>query len=417
MRDLGVLWDSCQKGTIPKDEWEYQRQLVIGGVTYTDSSIKELSFDRGLIYDYFTLGNCISSKLVATIVPKGEYTIPKNIGVLLYIRIETLNDGATPWVLFGTYYVYDRIVELDKITLECYDAMRYLEVPYLSEEDVSEWPMPCSLAITRITDYLNVFLDVRTSLDSSFLVDKPDGMSMREVLSYIGSMNCGNWCITEEGQLRLVKPSLGQEVQLEVTYSDAKKVTLSEISMFDKVVFKYGQSEDEKYIAGTGDNELIIYNPWSTQEIADYVLGQLSLYVYHTFYLQSADIDPAMELGDLFYVNELPATFWQVAYSKRMYADITIPSKSEAGDFSELGGTPGSSSPTTGGGGATGGTGYKRIKKADMRSDGFILTLVDGTVETYLYTIISGKITKITDEENFETHILWNNDVEVGEGT
>lgn len=336
MRDLGSLWKNCQDGTIPKGEWEYQRYLIVDNIQYFDYDIKDITFDRGLLYSDFGIGNCIASKLDAVIIPKGDFEIIKGSKAELFIRISTVSDGDTDWVPFGTYFVYNPTREADKVKIECYDGIRYLEARYLDGTEQVVWPIPCTQAITKILEYLDVSLDSRTTLNSAFFVDDPGRMSMREVLMYIGSMHGGNWYLTEENKLRLVIPSNSEPLGT-IDKSKTKRIISSKSLQFDKVIAKYGKENEDILTSGEGYNDFTFYNPWATQDIADNVLSILLTYKYNTFELQSAEIDLALELGDSIIINGVSANLWQVTYGLRLYASITIPSDIESTDTPDVG--------------------------------------------------------------------------------
>ena len=335
MRDLGVLWQRCQSGQIT--EWEYQRYLLIDSVQYFDNEIIDLSWDRGLTYDNFSVGNAISAKLTCIFIPKPMHIISDNAPVKLFLRIATADDGMTDWHEFGTFYVHLRTQEFDKLKLDCYDAIRYLETPYLDGTETVNWPIPCTEAMVPILRHLGMELDPRTQLNPAFFAEEPEGMSMREALRHIGSMHAGNWHITEENRLRLVQPVNAPPVY-GITRGSLKRITSSNPERVGKVIIERRHDDEGTFEAGDGDDAMRLWNPWGTQPISDYVYSVLSVYRYNTFDLQSVEIDPAVELGDPIDVEGVDANLWQVAYSLRVYANIIIPPDSEIREVDEFGG-------------------------------------------------------------------------------
>lgn len=337
MRYLGELWNACQTGAVPSGQWEYQRYLLVDNVQYFDSEIKSLTFDRGLVYNSFSLGNCISSKLNATIIPKEGIEAPINAKVILYIRIATVSKGNTAWHPFGTYYVYGRTKEGDRLSLEAYDGMRTLEEQYLDGTEQIVWPLTSIEAIQKILNHLGVELDSRTKLNPSYFVYNPEKMTMRQVLMYIGSMHGGNWYLTEENKLRMVVPEIGT-VRADINESNTKRIVASASVRYDKVKVVFGNEDDDVFYSGKGNNLLSLSNPWATQEITDNIYNIINNHRYHPFEVQSAEMDPAVELGDTIKIDGTEVILWQTTFSTRLYVNISIPPPGEAGVLSEFGG-------------------------------------------------------------------------------
>jgi hypothetical protein len=135
----------------------------------------------------------------------------------------------------------------------------------------------------------------------------------------------------------MVVPSIGTPVAY-INKSNSKRIISGTPVTYDKVKVTYGQNDDDVLFAGTGTTTLSLSNPWATQEIVDGIYEVVSNHTYRPFELTSVDIDPAIELGDTIDVEGELVAFWQVAYTLRMYATISIPSPSEGGISSEFGG-------------------------------------------------------------------------------
>lgn len=326
MRDLGVLWERCNNGEIPIGEWDYERRLTIDGVVYLDDNIMKVTHDKGLIGNSFSVGNCISGTINATVIPHTSHIVRRNSKVLLELRIATLNDGVTNWFEFGHYYIDSAEKEKDKWTINGYDAINKLEVPFTTTE--TNWPKSCMFGLNQILSHLDIQLDPRTVINSSLQMQDPTELTMREVLGYIGGLHGGNWCITETNKLRLVIPSIGTPV-LSISTGNTKKIIENGVMNFDKIVLKYGSSNKDKYFSGTGTNELEVYNPWGTQSTADTIRTQLSNYNYYPGEVKSTELNPAVELGDTIQFDGELVNLWQVNYSTRIYADIYMPDQTD----------------------------------------------------------------------------------------
>lgn len=66
-----------------------------------------------------------------------------------------------------------------------------------------EWPVASSVVVRQISKRMGISVDARTQLSGTVRV--PYGVETgRELLGYIAAANCGNWIVTDAGQLRLV---------------------------------------------------------------------------------------------------------------------------------------------------------------------------------------------------------------------
>lgn len=322
MRDPGQLWNDCHNGKIEEGRWEYQRKLVIGDVEYLDEDLLDVKFERGLMDRTISFGNSISATLKASILPHTRQIVNRNSPVIYYVRVIDLNDNVSPWVKFGEFYIDKAKNEFNRWNIECYDAMYKLEVNFPKGEYSS------SEAVNIIARRMGVQIDSRTNMNVSFTIKNAQEYSMREVLGYIGSMNIGNWHITEEGKLKLTKLSIGKHVQ-SVLSSNSMNITGSDTMKFNKVTVKYSSNVDDKYEAGNGDNEFEIFNPFANQGMADRLLSFFSNYTFFPGIIDSTEVNPAIELGDTIEIENNGVLFdinlINVSFSDRLYADIETP--------------------------------------------------------------------------------------------
>lgn len=104
-----------------------------------------------------------------------------------------------------------------------------------------------------------------------------------------------------------------------------------------KVVLIVGESEDENgtqiiYESGNDTGRTLeITNPWGTQEIADYILAQISGYEYQPFNATGAIVDPAAELGDSVEVNGLTSILasQSITFDSLSLSNISAPNDEE----------------------------------------------------------------------------------------
>lgn len=185
-----------------------EKKLEIAGIEYLQSEIISGRVSGGS-FSKFSIGNCASRQADFEIFPKGN--IPKAAEIKVFLRYK-YGDRASEWVPKGVFFISTR--QKNKITgaysFTAFDAMLKAEDTWLdaSHAPVS-WPMPQEDAVADIASKMGVEVDPRTVLTSAFPVEFPVGeegeYSMREVLSYIAVSNVGNWVITDEGKLRLLR--------------------------------------------------------------------------------------------------------------------------------------------------------------------------------------------------------------------
>lgn len=185
-----------------------EKKLEIAGVEYSQSEIISGRVSGGS-FSKFSIGNCASRQADFEIFPKGN--IPKAAEIKVLLRYK-YGDRVSEWVPKGVFFISTR--QKNKITgaysFTAFDAMLKAEDTWLDASHAPvNWPMPASDAVADIAKKMGVEVDPRTSLTTSFPVEFPVGeegdYSMREVLSYIAVSNAGNWVITDEGKLRLLR--------------------------------------------------------------------------------------------------------------------------------------------------------------------------------------------------------------------
>lgn len=323
MRDLGQLWESCHNGDIPRGEWEYQYKLIISGVPYYDENILSVTHDKGLMGNNISIGEVISGKLNATVLPNTNHEVSKGDEVRLQLRVDTLNNGQSEWFNFGVYYLHSAERENERWRIEAYDKLLETD-EQIYGEGVSAYATASGL-LGIIIDKIGAQLDLRNEY---ILMDTPfrdyNEYTMRELLGFIASLNLSNWCITEEGKLRLVKPVLRTPVQASNS-SNSKRLIDKTPLKFDKVLVKYGNSVDEVQMAGTGENKLELFNPFADNNMAHRVYSLFTNYTFMPGDITSTEINPAVELGDTIEINGNLVNLVNMSYSSRMYADIQIP--------------------------------------------------------------------------------------------
>ena len=183
-------------------------KLNIAGQEYTQSNIISVSISGGL-FDSPGIGNVNARQIDMEIIPIG--TIPRQAQIQVFARV-CVNNLQSEWIPKGVFFFSTR--ELDKVsgilTVTGYDAMLKAENVWLNEDYVYDnWPMPQETAVADIAQRMGIEVDSRTVLSDDFPVEYPvdeDGdLTMREALSFIAVSDAGNWIITDEGKLRLIR--------------------------------------------------------------------------------------------------------------------------------------------------------------------------------------------------------------------
>lgn len=183
-------------------------KLNIAGQEYTQSNIISVSISGGL-FDSPGIGNVNARQIDMEIIPIG--TIPRQAQIQVFARV-CVDNLQSEWIPKGVFFFSARA--LDKVsgilTVTGYDAMLKAENVWLNEDYVYDnWPMPQETAVADIAQRMGIEVDSRTILSDDFPVEYPvdeDGdLTMREALSFIAVSDAGNWIITDEGKLRLIR--------------------------------------------------------------------------------------------------------------------------------------------------------------------------------------------------------------------
>ena len=325
MRNLGTVWQAYQDDRAGRGiRWIYERRVIINNSDYYyENEIFDIKKQTSLIDSDFSIGECHSARLDVTIIPHSGIVIPRNAKVQFELRITNIPPGTTTdWVPFGTYYIDYREEEGGRLKLECYDGMMFTDEEFLSVRAIlDDYPMPAPTILQHISNIIGIPLDTRNVINAAVNALYPAHLTMREILSFIGSAHGGNFYITDDNKLRLmpVKNAAGLEI---VDSGYTKRKTQSDSRHFDKL-YMVRDDNGEYFEAGTGNVSLEVLNLFATQTITDSVFAIINAYTYNTFDIQSADINPALELGDPIDVDGIQCNLWVMNWSERIFADIS----------------------------------------------------------------------------------------------
>ena len=173
---------------------------------------------------YPTVGSAVSGEIDVTMIrPYGD--IPKMARIVPFIRV-TDGERHSEWLQKGVYYIDTRETShnsngLDILTIHGYDAMLKFEMNYPSDS-VNNYPMIDTDMVQFLANSINISVDPRTweRMTEAYTFPLPVGYSSREVLGAIAASYGGNFIMSDEGQLLLIRLSdLPRETNFLVTES------------------------------------------------------------------------------------------------------------------------------------------------------------------------------------------------------
>lgn len=261
----------------------------IAGTVYTDIAAPVLR--RALTQNGPGVGNVASASCTFSV--RTAAAIPRAAEARLEMR---LTDGGTAseWLPAGTFYISRRA--RDPIagvwTLECYDALLRANAAW--ETDAEGWPRTMALTVELLAQRLGLELDARTHIESgaAYVVERPEvGATLRETLGYIAAAHGGNWIVTPEGRLRLVRlAQTGDEANVTAVLGRADGGVAAQITGL-----RCTGGEETALI---GDDTGIVLEVPLAGALAEALADELLGLEWRSFELTGARIDPATELGD-----------------------------------------------------------------------------------------------------------------------
>ena len=205
MQATSDLWKELWRNPLHEEE----TKLQIAGQEYLhDAIVDDSLIVSGGMFDSFDIGNCAARQLDVEIIPKG--TIPKQAEIKIFKRLK-VGAQVSEWKPNGVFFISTRQRNKisDTLTIHAYDGMLKAGAPFLGGPDYGTWPKSETQAATEIAAKMGTTLDPRTRLDNKFpigyAVDENGDMTMTDILECIAVANCGNWIMTDEGKLLLVR--------------------------------------------------------------------------------------------------------------------------------------------------------------------------------------------------------------------
>lgn len=317
MQTVPAKWNDILAG-----DYQVDFKAVISGKTYTYGEIKSARITKSMM-DKLTIGQATSAMLDMVFEPDG--TIPTAAEIKCYIRLKDYGDVATDWLPFGTFYIDTRSTDAyGWMTITAYDAMLKAEQDYI--DNSGTYPMAMSAAVNYICGKMGVELDSRSQI-APYTVDSPTEVyTMREVLCGIAAASGGNFVITEEGKLRLIRlasPTNSDDVPVMSCDILGDTATIGKVTLYP--------DSNTQYSAGDSGYEIQADCIYATQEICNYVRGVLNGVKYLPYSAGTAFFNPALELGDSVKPNGNASIMASAAFTVgvSMSADIEAPIETE----------------------------------------------------------------------------------------
>ncbi len=181
-------------------------QVNIAGADYGQEHILSLETSGGVFAEP-DIGNCASRQIDLRLRRPG--TIPRSARMQVFVRLVVGNESSE-WVPKGVFFISTR--QLDKVSgvldIHGFDAMRRAGEVW-DIDPYANWPISQQEAVEDIARQMGVEVDPRTVLSGDFLVgypvDENGDLAMQDVLEGIAVCNAGNWVITDEGKLLLLR--------------------------------------------------------------------------------------------------------------------------------------------------------------------------------------------------------------------
>lgn len=200
---------------------EYGDVILFGGTAilvdsggaetaFREENLMSMSTSHAVFNEnYPTVGGAIAGEIDITMLkPLSE--IPKRARLVPYVRA---TDGTqhSEWLQKGVYYVDTRETShnsngLDILTIHGYDAMLFFEQNYPSD-NANDYPMLDTDMVQFIADSQEISVDPRTweRMTEEYEFPLPVGYSMREILGIIAASYGGNFIMSDEGMLLLIR--------------------------------------------------------------------------------------------------------------------------------------------------------------------------------------------------------------------
>ncbi len=183
-----------------------ETKVNIAGIDYGEDALLYLETSGG-VFKEPDIGCCASRQIDLSLRKFGG--IPRSAKIQVFVRLAA-GERVSEWIPKGVFFISTRRKDRRSGFLELhgFDAMRRAGDVW-DIDPYANWPMSQQEAAADIARQMGVELDLRTVLSSDFPVaypvDENGDMAMQDVLEGIAVCNAGNWVITDEGKLLLLR--------------------------------------------------------------------------------------------------------------------------------------------------------------------------------------------------------------------
>lgn len=293
MQTVSTTWDTLWSG----NHRAVVKAVINDNLEFDESSLVSVAI-KGALYgaEDLSFGGCISRQLDLSFYP-GNVNIPRMAKIQLFLKLQSGNTSSE-WLSKGIFYIDTREKEasgLMKIT--AYDAMLKAE----QEFTFGSTALTCSQIINTVSTAIGVTYDATGTSLTEYSFGIATGYSMREMLGFVAVSNGGNFVITEQGKLRLIKSNRSRSTYI-ASNSDILAFESSDTySAISKVILKV--TDEQAIIVGTDTGRTIEMDmPWGTTAMANALLSQLSAFSY-TPHTTTILLNPKYEIGDCISYN------------------------------------------------------------------------------------------------------------------
>lgn len=183
-----------------------EMRVNVAGENYGQDRILSLETSGG-VFSEPDIGGCASRQIDLVLRNPGD--IPRSACMRVFTRL-VLGNEVSEWIPKGVFFISTR--RQDRVTgsleIHGFDAMRRAGAVW-QIDPYANWPMPEREAVEDIAAQMGVEVDLRTVLSGDFPVgypvDENGDLTMQDILEGIAVSECGNWVMSDEGKLLLLR--------------------------------------------------------------------------------------------------------------------------------------------------------------------------------------------------------------------
>jgi len=199
------------KQLIEDDNHWFETYVTIGGNTVPESVLKSVKTQNQLFNGNTpSIGNAVAAQIEVRLFDPG-YSIPRMAEIRPYICVTNGTD-TSEWIPQGVFYVDTRTITqnddgLDILTLSGFDAMLKADQTYTQDTQEIASTVVKNIATMmglQLSDIDGHVWDI-IPINGGDTIQCSGEYTAREHLQYIAALYGGNWTMTNEGKLNLVR--------------------------------------------------------------------------------------------------------------------------------------------------------------------------------------------------------------------